>query len=111
MLDCAGDKLKHEGECDSPKPTIPDYCKRVRCGTMYEPVCGKRHLTYTNKCIMECVKGDRLKHKGECKPKSPCAVTRIYRPVCGVNGKTYSNKTALACDRMDLWKEGKCEEE
>lgn len=58
---------------------------------------------------MECVKGDTLKHKGECKPIKPCIVTRDYRPVCGVNGKTYPNKSSLACDRMDLWKEGPCE--
>ena len=60
---------------------------------------------------MECIKGDRLKFKGECEPKKPCIVTREYRPVCGVNSKTYPNKSSLACDRMDLWKEGKCDVE
>ena len=59
---------------------------------------------------MECVSGDALKYKGECEPKKHCIVTREYRPVCGVNNKTYPNKSALECDRMDLWKEGPCED-
>ena len=34
LLDCAGDKLDEEGKClKDNTPKIPEYCKRVRCGT------------------------------------------------------------------------------
>lgn len=35
---------------------------------------------------MECVYEDKLKHVGECQPKTDCVYTMNYDPVCGVNG-------------------------
>ena len=58
---------------------------------------------------MKCIKGDTLKHKGECAKKIPCIITLEYFPVCGVNGKTYSNMSSLKCDKMDLERKGPCD--
>lgn len=110
LLSCAGVKLKHNGRCKRRGGGNNNNlnCARIRCSNKYKPVCGNEDITYKNRCIMKCVKGDTLKHKGACKPKVPCIITLEYFPVCGVNGKTYSNMSSLKCDKMDLEHEGPC---
>ena len=92
------------------EPHVP--CKEVICPEAYDPVCGRKGVTYKNYCQMVCKYKDRLSHKGECSHKAGNCFCQIsYDPVCGVNGKTYINKCRMRCDRMKLNNKGACRPE
>ena len=116
------DSLDHDGPCKNGNGNNkPDYCKRVRCGFNYIPVCGKKNVTYQNKCTMECIFGDRLKHNGECNlgnngnngnngNSTNCnrCIDKPIRYVCGKDGRNYNNSCYARCHNIKVDYKGKC---
>ncbi len=110
-LDCARMELDYEGVCDEderPPDIYESHCERVRCSNNYEPVCGMKNITYMNSCQMACLSNDKLRHEGECKPKSDCNCNFQLNIQCGVNGRTYLNSCRRECDRMMKRRNGIC---
>lgn len=102
-MTCEGEVFDYNGDC---KKKLD--CRLVRCGMNYEPVCGKKGLTYANSCIMQCVHNDEIDHEGECKPQLDCFMIPKGNVVCGVNGKIYNSEEELKCNRMTKLKDGFC---
>ena len=74
------------------------------------PVCGVDGKTYPNPSSLKCAKV-KLKHKGACKNKNPCFITKDIRQVCGVDGKTYINISFLKCAKVKLRNKGPCKDD
>lgn len=60
---------KEEKETEKESRLIRPVDRKIVCPTIYEPVCGKNNITYSNQCFAK-LKGVEIAHKGECKIKN-----------------------------------------